>query len=175
MTTICEDRASATELLIILVSLCSLALREHNLTEWAGRIFKADSQKFSVGVNSLRVISRQAGRDFKVDSPKFSSRVVDIIFIKIYRPINVLPAELWNYRNAMTLPRYELFLKVFKTMTWQTDRYTDWQIHRWTEVVSVVSGGENGGHEMRTSHGRIFILNRDPLDHWYQTAWKAKD
>ena len=32
-------------------------------------------------------------------------------------------------------------------------------------VVSVVSGGENGGHEMRTSHGRIFIQNRDPLDH----------
>ena len=118
-------------LLLLLVSLCSLALREHNLTEWAGRIFKADSQKFSVGVNSLRVISRQAGRDFKVDSPKFSSRVVDIIFIKIYRPINVLPAVLWNYRNAMTFPRYELFLNVSRP--WR-DRQTDRQVHRRTDT-----------------------------------------
>ena len=38
------------------------------------------------------------------------------------------------------------------------------------DVVSVVSGGENGGQEGRTTYGRIFILNRDPLDHRYQTA-----
>ena len=48
-------------------------------------------------------------------------------------------------------------------------------VSRREDVVSVVSGGENGGHEMRTSYGRIFIQNRDPLDHRYQTAWKAKD
>ena len=37
-------------------------------------------------------------------------------------------------------------------------------------VVSVVFGGANGGHEMRMSHGQIFIQNWDPLDHRYQTA-----
>jgi hypothetical protein len=37
-------------------------------------------------------------------------------------------------------------------------------------VVSIVSGEENGGHEGRKSHGRIFIKNRDPLDHRYQIA-----
>ena len=61
--------------------------------------------------------------------------MVDIIFIQIYRPKNVVPTALWNYRNAMTLPTYKLFLKVFKSVTWQTDRYTDGQIHRRTEVL----------------------------------------
>ena len=44
-----------------------------------------------------------------------------------------------------------------------------------SEIVSIVSGGENGGHEGYTSYRRIFIQNWDPLDHRYQRAWKAKD
>ena len=38
------------------------------------------------------------------------------------------------------------------------------------DVVSEVSGGEYGGHKSRTSYGRISIINRDPLDHRYQTT-----
>ena len=42
-------------------------------------------------------------------------------------------------------------------------------------VVSVVSGGENGGQKSWTLHRWISIKNWDPLDHRYQTAWKGKD
>jgi hypothetical protein len=39
-----------------------------------------------------------------------------------------------------------------------------------TTIVSVMSGGENGGQESRTSYGRISIIKQVPLDHRYQSA-----